>query len=699
MCEKTTNVPALFGKMVFGEQQMQQRLPAAAYQKWQQCLAQGTPLDRTTAGEIANAMKDWAIEKGATHYTPWFQPMTGVTAEKHDSFITRDGKDGVVMELSAKELSKGEADASSFPSGGLRATFEARGYTAWDPTSYAFVKDETLYIPTIFCSYSGQTLDKKTPLLRSMRVLDRECIRILRLFGNTEAQHVTPQVGPEQEYFLIDEKVYRQREDLKLCGRTLFGARPSKGQELDDHYYGAIKPRVAAFMRELDQELWKLGVLAKTEHNEVAPAQHEIAPIYSDANSACDKNQLTMELLKKVAARHGLVCLLHEKPFAGVNGSGKHNNWSIVTNTGKNLLNPTDKPEENPVFLVTLCAVLTAVDKYADLLRLSASCPGNEERLGGNEAPPAVVSIFLGNALTHMLQELAEGHALQKEERGALLTGVKSLPLLKLDDSDRNRTSPFAFTGNKFEFRMVGASQSIGLANAVTNAIVADVLHDFADKLEGADDVSAVVREIVAETWHAHGRIIFNGNNYSAEWAAEAARRGLPNIQSMVDAAGGFIAEKNVAMFERTKVFTAAECRSRYEITLETYAKHIHIDASTMLEMAGRSLLPASYEYLSRVSRAEYYAERNGCACASAKAQVEKLCVTIDKTAGAMEALRRALHALDTAHLGEKARADACRALREHEMAALREAADELEELVPQTYWPMPDYCELLFDL
>ena len=493
--------------------------------------------------------------------------------------------------------------------------------------------------------------------------------------------------------------MFDRRLDLKVCGHTLLGAKPPKGQELEDHYYGSINERVREFMRELDEELWRLGVPAKTEHNEVAPGQYELASVFATANIACDHNQIMMELMRKVALRHNFACLLHEKPFAGVNGSGKHNNWSIVTNTGKNLLNPTDKPEENPVFLVTLCAVLTAVDKYADLLRLSASCPGNEERLGGNEAPPAVVSIFLGNALTHMLQELAEGHALQKEERGALLTGVKSLPLLKLDDSDRNRTSPFAFTGNKFEFRMVGASQSIGLANAVTNAIVADVLHDFADKLEGADDVSAVVREIVAETWHAHGRIIFNGNNYSAEWAAEAARRGLPNIQSMVDAADGFIAEKNVAMFERTKVFTAAECRSRYEITLETYAKHIHIDASTMLEMAGRSLLPASYEYLSRVSRAEYYAERNGCACASAKAQVEKLCVTIDKTAGAMEALRRALHALDTAHLGEKARADACRALREHEMAALREAADELEELVPQTYWPMPDYCELLFDL
>ena len=695
MAATTTEI---FGSMVFNDHVMKERLPSATYKSLHETIRRGAPLDVEVANVVANAMKDWAIEHGATHYTHWFQPLTGVTSEKHDSFIspTKDGR--VIMEFSGKELVKGEPDASSFPSGGLRATAEARGYTAWDPTSYAFVKDEVLCIPTAFCSYSGEVLDEKTPLLRSMSAISTQACRILKLFGKTVPQ-VSTTVGPEQEYFLVDRGQYLQREDLRLCGRTLFGAMPPKGQELDDHYFGVIKPRVSGYMKELDDELWKLGVAAKTKHNEVAPAQHELAPIFSTTNIAVDHNQLTMEMMKRVATRHGMACLLHEKPFDGVNGSGKHNNWSIVTNTGKNLLNPTDKPEENPVFLVTLCAVLTAVDKYADLLRLSASCPGNEERLGGNEAPPAVVSIFLGNALTHMLQELAEGHALQKEERGALLTGVKSLPLLKLDDSDRNRTSPFAFTGNKFEFRMVGASQSIGLANAVTNAIVADVLHDFADKLEGADDVSAVVREIVAETWHAHGRIIFNGNNYSAEWAAEAARRGLPNIQSMVDAADGFIAEKNVAMFERTKVFTAAECRSRYEITLETYAKHIHIDASTMLEMAGRSLLPASYEYLSRVSRAEYYAERNGCACASAKAQVEKLCVTIDKTAGAMEALRRALHALDTAHLGEKARADACRALREHEMAALREAADELEELVPQTYWPMPDYCELLFDL
>ena len=512
MCEKITNVPALFGQMVFGEQQMQQRLPADIYQTWQQCLAQGTPLDRSTAGEIANAMKDWALEKGATHYTHWFQPMTGFTAEKHDSFITRDGKDGVVMELSAKELSKGEADASSFPSGGLRATFEARGYTAWDPTSYAFVKDETLYIPTIFCSYSGQTLDKKTPLLRSMRVLGKECIRILRLFGNTEAQHVTPQVGPEQEYFLIDEKVYRQREDLKLCGRTLFGARPSKGQELDDHYYGAIKPRVAAFMRELDQELWKLGVLAKTEHNEVAPAQHEIAPIYSDANSACDKNQLTMELLKKVAARHGLVCLLHEKPFAGVNGSGKHDNWSLATDTGENLLKPGSTPSQNAQFLLFLAAFIKGVDEYQEMLRCCVSYPGNDHRLGGNEAPPAIISIFLGDELTAILDSIIQGTEYVDITKKKLTIGVDTLPEIPQDTTDRNRTSPLAFTGNKFEFRMLGSSQSIASPNTVLNTIMAEELGQFADILEKAEDFNSALQTLLHDTFKAHQRIIFNGN-------------------------------------------------------------------------------------------------------------------------------------------------------------------------------------------
>ena len=497
----------------------------------------------------------------------------------------------------------------------------------------------------------------------------------------------------------MDKELFDQRLDLKVAGHTLLGALPPKGQELEDHYYGSISERVRAFMRELDEELWRLGVPAKTEHNEVAPGQYELASVFATANIACDHNQIMMELMRKVALRHGFACLLDEKPFAGINGSGKHNNWSIVTSTGRNLLDPGEEPEKNLVFLVSLCAVITAVDKYADLLRMSAACPGNEARLGGNEAPPAIVSIFLGNTLTSLLKELAEGHTFAKSARGELHTGVKSLPLLALDDSDRNRTSPFAFTGNKFEFRMVGSSQSIGLANAVTNAIVADVFHDFADKLEGALDLKAVVHEIIADTWRDHSKVIFNGNNYSAEWAAEAQRRGLPNLPSMVDAAGAFIDPKNVEMFHRTKVFTSTECHARYEIMLEDYAKHIHIDASTMVSMVGRNIVPAGYEYLSRLSRAEYYTEQNGFACASAKASVGKLCVTIDRTVGALEALRRALAELDSCHLGERARAERCRELARNEMTALRSAADELETQVPQAHWPIPDYCALLFDL
>ena len=489
-----------YGSHVFDRKKMQEYLPREAYKAVTDAIEKGTPISREIADLIANGMKSWAKSLNVTHYTHWFQPLTDGTAEKHDGFIEFGENSNVIERFSGKLLIQQEPDASSFPNGGIRNTFEARGYTAWDVSSPAFVVDTTLCIPTIFISYTGEALDQKTPVLRSMQALNKQALRVLRALGDTETVSVQPTVGAEQEYFLVDKDLFDRRLDLKVCGHTLLGAKPPKGQELEDHYYGSINERVREFMRELDEELWRLGVPAKTEHNEVAPGQYELASVFATANIACDHNQIMMELMRKVALRHNFACLLHEKPFAGVNGSGKHNNWSIVTNTGKNLLNPTDKPEENPVFLVTLCAVLTAVDKYADLLRLSASCPGNEERLGGNEAPPAVVSIFLGNALTHMLQELAEGHALQKEERGALLTGVKSLPLLKLDDSDRNRTSPFAFTGNKFEFRMVGASQSIGLANAVTNAIVADVLHDFADKLEGADDVSAVVREIVAET-------------------------------------------------------------------------------------------------------------------------------------------------------------------------------------------------------
>ena len=700
MCEKITNVPALFGQMVFGEQQMQQRLPADIYQKWQQCLAQGTPLDRSTAGEIANAMKDWALEKGATHYTHWFQPMTGFTAEKHDSFITRDGKDGVVMELSAKELSKGEADASSFPSGGLRATFEARGYTAWDPTSYAFVKDETLYIPTIFCSYSGQTLDKKTPLLRSMRVLDKECIRILRLFGNTEAQHVTPQVGPEQEYFLIDEKVYRQREDLKLCGRTLFGARPSKGQELDDHYYGAIKPRVAAFMRELDQELWKLGVLAKTEHNEVAPAQHEIAPIYSDANSACDKNQLTMELLKKVAARHGLVCLLHEKPFAGVNGSGKHDNWSLATDTGENLLKPGSTPSQNAQFLLFLAAFIKGADEYQDMLRCCVAYPGNDRRLGGNEAPPAIVSVFLGDELTAILDSIIQGTEYVDVTKRRLEIGVDTLPEIPQDTTDRNRTSPLAFTGNKFEFRMLGSSQSIASPSAVMNTIMTEELEQFADILEKAEDFQSALQTLLHDTFAAHQRIIFNGNGYSDEWVAEAKRRGLCNMGNTVDALPAYINEKNVAMFSRHGVLTRDELEARYNIHLENYCKVMTIEGNTLLDMTRRQILPAVSKYSDELATALFHKKNCGISL-SAKMEettLRKLADLSGKLYDTCDALERAISKAPAMDGGIKA---AC--YYRDEVDARRQKAsaliNQLETITSAQHWPFPTYADILFSV
>ena len=690
---------SMFGSHLFDDRTMRERLPQNVYNCLRKIRDENQAWDPQVADVVAGAMKDWAIELGATHYIHWFSPMTGTGSGKHDSFIDGVREGEPIMRFSGKMLAKGESDASSFPSGGLRATFEARGYTAWDPTSPAFVLGTTLYIPTAFCAYTGEALDQKTPVLRSMQVLNKQALRVLRALGDTDSVSVQPTVGAEQEYFLVDKELFDQRLDLKVAGHTLLGALPPKGQELEDHYYGSISERVRAFMRELDEELWRLGVPAKTEHNEVAPGQYELASVFATANIACDHNQIMMELMRKVALRHGFACLLDEKPFAGINGSGKHNNWSIVTSTGRNLLDPGEEPEKNLVFLVSLCAVITAVDKYADLLRMSAACPGNEARLGGNEAPPAIVSVFLGNTLTSLLKELAEGHTFAKSARGELHTGVKSLPLLALDDSDRNRTSPFAFTGNKFEFRMVGSSQSIGLANAVTNAIVADVFHDFADKLEGALDLEAVVHEIIADTWRDHSKVIFNGNNYSAEWAAEAQRRGLPNLPSMVDAAGAFIDPKNVEMFQRTKVFTSTECHARYEIMLEDYAKHIHIDASTMVSMVGRNIVPAGYEYLSSLSRAEYYTEQNGFACASAKASVGKLCVTIDRTVGALEALRRALAELDSCHLGERARAERCRELARNEMAALRSAADELETQVPQAHWPIPDYCALLFDL
>ena len=691
-------VMEIYGSKVFNEHEMRERLPSSTYKSLKATIEKGQPLDIDVANVVASVMKRWAIEQGATHYTHWFQPLTGITSEKHDGFVSPQPDGTAIMEFSGKELIKGEPDASSFPSGGLRATAEARGYTAWDPTSYAFVKDEVLCIPTAFCSYTGEALDKKTPLLRSMQAISDQACQVLKLFGK-DVERVSTTVGPEQEFFLIRKEDYNKRLDLVLTGRTLFGSAPSKGQELEEHYFGTLRPIVSEFYKDLDEELWKLGVPARTKHNEVAPGQHELAPIFDTTNVAIDHNLVTMEILQKVAAKHGLVCLLHEKPFEGVNGSGKHNNWSIVTNTGKNVLNPMDKPEENLVFLTFLCAVLKAVDQYSDLLRLSASCPGNEDRLGGNEAPPAIISVFLGNALTDMLSDLAHGQTLCRSTKEELLSDVKSLPQLRRDDSDRNRTSPFAFTGNKFEFRMVGSSQSIGLANTITNAIVADVLREFADRLEKAEDMRAAVMEIIGDTWKNHGRIIFNGNNYSDEWRVEAERRGLPNIRGMVDAADSYIAPRNVAMFERMGVFSASECHSRYEITLETYAKNIHIDASTMLEMVSRSILPASYEYLSRVGKSEYYAEKNGFACASAKAAVQKLCVSIDVAAGATEALRRELERIDRTVMSDKQRAEACRRLAENEMRAVREAADSLEMQIPQTYWPIPDYSTLLFDL
>ena len=700
MCEKITNVPALFGQMVFGEQQMQQRLPADIYQKWQQCLAQGTPLDRSTAGEIANAMKDWALEKGATHYTHWFQPMTGFTAEKHDSFITRDGKDGVVMELSAKELSKGEADASSFPSGGLRATFEARGYTAWDPTSYAFVKDETLYIPTIFCSYSGQTLDKKTPLLRSMRELDRECIRILRLFGNTEAQHVIPQVGPEQEYFLIDRKMYDLREDLKLCGRTLFGARPPKGQELDDHYYGAIKPRVAAFMQELDEELWKLGVLAKTEHNEVAPAQHEIAPIYSDANSACDKNQLTMELLKKVAARHGLVCLLHEKPFAGINGSGKHDNWSLQTDTGENLLKPGGTPSQNAQFLLFLAAFIKGVDEYQEMLRCCVSYPGNDHRLGGNEAPPAIISVFLGDELTAILDSIVQGTEYVDITKKKLRIGVDAMPDIPQDTTDRNRTSPLAFTGNKFEFRMLGSSQSIASPNVVLNTIMAEELGQFADRLEKAQDFQSALQELLQETFTAHQRIIFNGNGYDDAWVAEAARRGLANLRDTVDCMPAYIDRKNVDLFTKHAVLTETEMRARYEIHLENYCKVSAIEANTLLDMAQRRILPAVARYTGDLAKGMAHKQEADLAgfCRIEDYLIRQVSFQGGQLLDVCQDLAQALEKAPAADSG----IDAARYYREQVVNRTQKAGElvsQLESLVDAEAWPYPTYADILFSV
>ena len=695
MDEKMMNIPEIFGTMVFTEEKMRQRLAPDVFRAWQQCLEQGTSLNRSIADEMAAAMKDWAIEMGATHYTHWFQPMTGYTAEKHDSFIVPAEGGKVVMELSGKELSCGEADASSFPSGGLRATFEARGYTAWDPTSYAFVKDHTLYIPTIFCSYSGDTLDKKTPLLRSMRILDRECVRILRLFGNADVQHVVAQAGAEQEYFLIDKEIYRQREDLRLCGRTLFGAKPPKGQELDDHYYGAIKPRVAAFMHELDTELWKVGVYAKTEHNEAAPAQHEIAPVYMDCNTACDQNQLTMELLKTVAARHNMVCLLHEKPFSGINGSGKHNNWSLKTDQGENLLKPGKTPSQNAQFLLFLAAFLKGVDEYQDMLRCCVAYPGNDHRLGGNEAPPAVVSVFLGDELTAILSSIIDGTEYVDVTKRKLEIGVDTLPEIPQDTTDRNRTSPLAFTGNKFEFRMLGATQSIASPNVVLNTMMAEELSQFADILEKAVDFQTALQDLLHDTFRAHSRIIFNGNGYDAQWIAEAERRRLSNFRDTVDALPAYVDPHNIDLFTRHGILTQAEMEARYEIHLENYCKIIAIEANTLLDMTRRQILPACFAYADDLSKTAFRQKQITGAARSVEDILRQLTALTDRLYGICGDLSEALQ------VAPEISGLACaQYYRDHVRNLVEEAGaviSTLESITGAKHWPYPTYAEILF--
>ena len=693
-------IPEYFGSMVFDDRVMKARLSADVYRSLRKTIDEGTKLDLSVANAVAAAMKDWAVEKGATHFTHWFQPMTGITAEKHDSFISPAPDGRVILEFSGKELIKGEPDASSFPSGGLRATFEARGYTGWDPTSYAFVKGKTLYIPTAFCSYGGEALDKKTPLLRSMEALNRQAMRILHLFGNEDVKCVRTSVGPEQEYFLVDAELYKRRPDLIFTGRTLFGARPPKGQELDDHYFGTIKPRVAAYMEELNQELWKLGILAKTEHNEVAPAQHELAPIYTTTNLATDHNQLTMEIMQTVAARHGMVCLLHEKPFAGVNGSGKHNNWSMSTDTGVNLLSPGETPHENAQFLLFLCAVIQAVDDYQDLLRTAVATAGNDHRLGANEAPPAVVSIFLGDELTAVLKSIEADAPYQGTERTRMKLGVPVLPRFLRDTTDRNRTSPFAFTGNKFEFRMLGSSNSIACANIMLNSAVADTLRKFADRLEGAEDFEGAIHALIQDTLRDHKRIIFNGNGYDDAWLEEAERRGLANLRTTPDCVPCLLEQKNMDMLTGLKVYTKAELESRYEITMENYCKTVTIEALTMVDMARRDILPAVETYTSRVaaSAAAKKAADPELLCAYEKNLVRRLSGLTDRIAGQTEALERLMAELQTE---SDVTATACRIRDEvlPSMSALRAAVDEAETLTASDCWPYPTYGDLLFSV
>ena len=691
------NLTELFGSMVFNEHVMKERLPKETFRAVRKTMEEGKTLDPAVAGVVANAMKDWAIEKGATHFTHWFQPMTGITAEKHDSFISPTPDGGVIMEFSGKELIKGEPDASSFPSGGLRATFEARGYTAWDPTSYAFIKENTLCIPTVFYSYGGEVLDKKTPLMRSMEALNTQALRILKLFGHSGVKRVVTTVGPEQEYFLVDKDLYQKRKDLIYTGRTLFGAKPPKGQELEDHYFGNIKTRVKEYMADLDEELWKLGILAKTEHNEVAPAQHELAPIFSTTNIATDHNQLTMELMKKVAERHNLACLLHEKPFAGVNGSGKHNNWSISTNTGVNLLEPGKSPHENAQFLLFLCAVIKAVDEYQDLLRLSVASAGNDHRLGANEAPPAIISMFLGDELTEILKAIESGTQYDPKERNIMTAGVDALPNLTQDTTDRNRTSPFAFTGNKFEFRMLGSTVSIAGPNIVLNTIVAEELRQFADILESADDFEESVHTLVQKVIGEHKRIIFNGNNYCDSWLAEAEKRGLLNLKSAPEALPYFASDKNIALFTRHGIFSEQEVRSRCQIMLEEYSKTLHIEALTMLEMVRRDMVPAVVSYLKELSDTAVSKKALGIDCSLENELLQKLSPLCAGLYQKSEKLNRAvLKAKDT----EEDAAQNAMYYKDAVFAAMQElraAADELETYMPSHIWPYPSYGELLY--
>jgi glutamine synthetase len=689
-------LPELFGSRVFNEETMKDRLSPASYGAWKTCVTQGTALDISTANEIAEAMKQWAVERGATHFTHWFQPMTGVTAEKHDGFLTPIGGGRVMMEFSGKELVRGEPDASSFPSGGLRATFEARGYTAWDPTSFAFLKEGSLCIPTIFCSYSGQALDKKMPLLRSIEEVSRQAIRILRLFGDTESRKVIAQVGPEQEYFLIDKQLYSRRKDLRMTGRTLFGAKPPRGQELDDHYYGAIKPRVAAYMKDLDETLWALGVPSKTKHNEVAPSQHEMAPIYTDANTACDQNQLVMEVMKKVADRHGLVCLLHEKPFSGVNGSGKHDNWSLSTDTGRNLFHPGSTPSQNARFLLFLAAFIKGVDDYQDFLRTTVATAGNDHRLGAQEAPPAVLSIFLGDELNAVVESIIQGTEYTDTSKKTLKIGVDVLPAIRQDTTDRNRTSPMAFTGNKFEFRMLGSSQSISGPNIALNTIMAEELKQFADELEPSADFQGDLQKLIRRVFTEHQRIIFNGNGYDGNWIAEAEQRGLSNLKSTADALPAYIQQKNIDLFVKHGIYTEAEVRARYEIHVENYRTVLSIEASTMIDMIRHEILPAVSKYAADLCARAERKKSLGIPCAY---ETNTALGIAEITDNLMEECRLLASDLEDMPAGPEEAMRYCHDTLIPDMNDARTAVDSLEVLTASEYWPMPVYSELLFSV